>query len=324
MQLVLSWTSFYHAFALSRTFSNSIETILTACALSIWPWHLLEARKDRSGPSCRNRAITTLTSDSHFSSITLASLLAALATIMRPPSGILWFTLFADLIIRQNALATRFAAIAGAVAGGAYALCILVDSGFYRQLTITPLRFFVFNLYEGVSLFYGVNHAMFYVTQALPAMLVTQLVFVAKGLFGPWGGALRSVVASAGAVLVALSLLPHKEVRFLHLVLPVLHVIGAKALGPTVRRRTVVILAFTGLLPALYLNLIHCKGQVEIMHYLRQTESSIRSVGFLMPCHSTPWMSHLHVPRLADRSWFITCEPPIRFVLSDSATIAMT
>lgn len=70
----------------------------------------------------------------------------------------------------------------------------------------------------------------------------------------------------------------------------------------------------------------HCKAQVEIMFEIRKLYDSkeLKSVGFLMPCHSTPWQSHLHRHGLEidgkDRNqngsgddglmWFITCEPP--------------
>ncbi|KAJ1025769.1 hypothetical protein NDA18_004104 [Ustilago nuda] len=36
----------------------------------------------------------------------------------------------------------------------------------------------------------------------------------------------------------------------------------------------------------------------------------IHNLGFLMPCHSTPWATHLHSKDLVDRSWFIQCPPP--------------
>ena len=44
----------------------------------------------------------------------------------------------------------------------------------------------------------------------------------------------------------------------------------------------------------------------------------LKSVAFLMPCHSTPWQSHLHRQALetpqgsgeGGTAWFITCEPP--------------
>ncbi|PWY99880.1 hypothetical protein BCV70DRAFT_200792 [Testicularia cyperi] len=37
----------------------------------------------------------------------------------------------------------------------------------------------------------------------------------------------------------------------------------------------------------------------------------IENLAFLMPCHSTPWASHLHSKELVERSWFIECLPPV-------------
>ncbi|CAH7666923.1 expressed protein [Phakopsora pachyrhizi] len=59
----------------------------------------------------------------------------------------------------------------------------------------------------------------------------------------------------------------------------------------------------------------------------------MKSVGFLMPCHSTPWQNHLHKPRLdpivkrkingnveveevKERMWMLSCEPRIKGLLS--------
>ncbi len=93
---------------------------------------------------------------------------------------------------------------------------------------------------------------------------------------------------------------------------------------------------------ALYALLFHCVGQEHIMRDLRwihqrhatgrnvvrsgraSATGPLHSVAFLMPCHSTPWQSHLHLEALEDagdgglannsgdrgKLWFITCEPP--------------
>lgn len=153
------------------------------------------------------------------------------------------------------------------------------------------------------------------------------------------------------------SLLAHKEVRFILPLLPILHYFAAlghlsspappqtpkparpfKALAhqkqhsnpPSLRPvdkhsiplSRVCILALASWMPALYLNTFHSNAQVAVLDYLRHIPSSeLRSVGFLMPCHSTPWQSHLHRQDLeelklggsgqAGRLWFLTCEPPI-------------
>jgi len=53
----------------------------------------------------------------------------------------------------------------------------------------------------------------------------------------------------------------------------------------------------------------HGKGQVEVMNMLRRGEfGEVEGVVELMPCHSTPWMSHLHRDV---QGWFLICQPPI-------------
>lgn len=72
--------------------------------------------------------------------------------------------------------------------------------------------------------------------------------------------------------------------------------------------------------PAAYLVFWHCRAQVEVMRRVAQLSDAgeLKSVAFLMPCHSTPWQSHLHRQALetpqgsgeGGTAWFITCEPP--------------
>ncbi|KAI8456004.1 hypothetical protein BY996DRAFT_8686029 [Phakopsora pachyrhizi] len=84
----------------------------------------------------------------------------------------------------------------------------------------------------------------------------------------------------------------------------------------------------------IYFLSFHYLGQVSVMDYLRhQPDQELKSVGFLMPCHSTPWQSHLHKPRLdpivkrkingnveveevKERMWMLSCEPRIKGLLS--------
>ena len=80
---------------------------------------------------------------------------------------------------------------------------------------------------------------------------------------------------------------------------------------------------------AIYLNTIHAVGQEQVLLELgriyRQQQSDpahaedkefgtgfgrIHNLGFLMPCHSTPWATHMHDEQLVQRSWFLQCPPP--------------
>ena len=79
----------------------------------------------------------------------------------------------------------------------------------------------------------------------------------------------------------------------------------------------------------IYSSTIHASGVISVTDYLRDQHSrhylssasfpgSITSapaegnmtVAFLMPCHSTPWRSHLIHPGI--HAWALTCEPPLQ------------
>ncbi|KAJ2517790.1 glycosylphosphatidylinositol anchor biosynthesis [Coemansia sp. RSA 1939] len=85
--------------------------------------------------------------------------------------------------------------------------------------------------------------------------------------------------------------------------------------------RTVLIYLFVTNIPAiLYVDLVHQRGVMDVFKYLRRNSTSgksnsVTSVGFLMPCHSTPFYSHLHrnIPM-----WFLSCEPPLERSAMDS------
>ncbi|KAL6074811.1 glycosylphosphatidylinositol anchor biosynthesis, variant 2 [Balamuthia mandrillaris] len=64
--------------------------------------------------------------------------------------------------------------------------------------------------------------------------------------------------------------------------------------------------------PALYLSVVHQRGPLQVMRYLREEHAAGRlrndsAVHFLTPCHATPFYSHLHAPIPMQ---FLTCEPP--------------
>lgn len=155
---------------------------------------------------------------------------------------------------------------------------------------------------------------------------------------------IRLAWASA-IVTFALSCISHKEVRFLYPILPFLHVLAAGPLSiffpynsPLLRRATILLLLATNLTIGWYVSQVHQRGVIDVVHHLRHTHeirnnlaslttstSSTRTfpilnttVGFLMPCHSTPWRSHLIYPEIS--AWALTCEPPLDIPLSQRTT----
>lgn len=146
-----------------------------------------------------------------------------------------------------------------------------------------------------------------------------------------------------------LSIIAHKEVRFIYPLLPALHILTAEPLVsfflPAIssssnaqlpRRLTLLFLVLVNIFIAYYTTLVHAPGPTEVLAFLRarhnahqegyghllaprplfggsdkpvQAPPKNMTVGFLMPCHSTPWRSHLVFPSI--EAWALSCEPPV-------------
>lgn len=232
--------------------------------------------------------------------------------------------------------------------GVSSASLFVVDSIYYGEVTLTPLNFLKTNL--RVSSFYGTNEWHFYLTQALPLLCTTALPFVLHGAYlahQQRNGSSTALYAMLGVTvwtIAVYSLGSHKEWRFLHPLLPLLHVFAAKSLvdlndgyakydaslintpskgHPGKRetkakplipiRRTHLCFLLLNIPLMYYVMRWHGSAQISVMHYLRSVPAhELDSLGFLMPCHSTPWQAYLHRSNLEDpgRMWAIGCEPP--------------
>ena len=218
-----------------------------------------------------------------------------------------------------------------AVLAGSTAL----DYAITGVVALPPLTFLHQNLYQNISSFYGATSPLYHLTQTLPILLTTSLPF----FFPSFARALAPASSSPAALQTmawatvwtfgAWSCLPHAEWRFLHPVLPILIIFCAHTLVTTfttvpagalaspitaarcytrINRRPFWWLLLAPILPAIYLGSLHGRAQVSVMDWLR-FQQNVTDVVQLMPCHSTPWMSHLH--EAGKGSWFLTCEPPL-------------
>lgn len=192
---------------------------------------------------------------------------------------------------------------------------------------------------QDLAVFYGRNRIDYYFTEGLPLLLTTALPFAAIGLWsalrsGPdrpqfAGYAQRQTLHILSLVVVAtvlmFSMIAHKEMRFIYPLLPILHVLAAKPLADFfkpfplpksyLRLGLLLLMLTTNVYIAAYVSTIHQRGVIDVMHFLRheaELDSGMvrnTSIGFLMPCHSTPWRSHLVHPEIT--AWALTCEPPV-------------
>ncbi|QRW00444.1 glycosyltransferase family 22 protein [Ceratobasidium sp. AG-Ba] len=234
------------------------------------------------------------------------------------------------------------------------AVTVAVDSVYYGTLTLTPVSFLRTNVLSGIAHFYGVNVFHYYLTQGIPIVLGPALPFALHGVWkhvssGPGQGhssqarnpSLSILLAFVVWTLSIYSCLAHKEWRFIHPLLPVLHIFAADSLirlkaettknvpnsdsllkrleQLPVQRNHMMLLLGISIPLNVYLTCLHGSAQVaaaRYIHALGQDQSRVKSVGVLMPCHSIPWQSHIHLSYLAQevsgsRLWALGCEPPL-------------
>ncbi|KAJ2774835.1 glycosylphosphatidylinositol anchor biosynthesis [Coemansia nantahalensis] len=322
--LLCSAVSWSMGSGVMRPLVNSAETALTAIALVYWPWR----RPARAGrlPDARGSLLTALC-------------FAALSCIVRPTSAALW--LCAGLVLLANqprrrcvSRSIRIVGAAAAVGAVAVAAMAAVDRVGYGRWVFPPYQFYLFNVHEGLATWFGESPPLYHAYVSMPILFAAMLPFVVHGVYTAYRT--QSVTCEPAAVAlgaaVLFSLAGHMEYRFLYPLLPIGHMYAAVSIaslaGPLLpppavaqppkppkrprwsARRVVLYLLLTSLPPALYLNLVHQRGVVDVMAHLRRgaQAGAVTSIGFLMPCHSTPYYSHLHadIPM-----WFLSCEPPL-------------
>lgn len=217
------------------------------------------------------------------------------------------------------------------------------------RLSFPILTFIHYNLLTGLSASFGATTPLYHLTQSLPIMLFPIWFWFIQGFLSALLPApllphrlasldrpatLRTLARALAFSITALSFSPHSEWRFLHPFLPPLLLFALPPLfrgyTPTImglfrlpeamrqytriNKRPFLLILLAPLIPFIYLNAFHGRAQVEVINVLRRGQEpvgEVKGMAVLMPCHSTPWMSHLHrdIP-----AWFLTCEPPIGYV----------
>lgn len=199
----------------------------------------------------------------------------------------------------------------------------ILDSWYYGQYTFTPVNFLVTNL-SPIASFYGRSPWHYYLSQGIPVLCDIQTPLFVMAAWKAFRGnaALKRLLMLIVWTVFVYSLASHKEWRFIHPLLPGMHVITAKYLKDTLDHGYArgwyrgTILVTSVVFPLLLF--VQSHAQIAVMYHLRSIPSeSLLSVGWLMPCHSTPWQAYLHRPHLNGHfMWALGCEPPLGFVIS--------
>lgn len=285
--------SWFTWFCCTRTLTNSTETSITCLALFYFP---LPGSKTHSSKKYLS--------------------LVALAVIVRPTALIVWFPLLIYHFWQEDnklqLITHRYIPI------GTLAIVIstVIDCLFYDKWTLVQFNFLKFNVFHGVADFYGSHPWHWYFTQGFVVVLGPHLPLFLHGCSLAFRR-YRVLLAAVIWTIVVYSLLPHKEFRFIYPVLPLCMVFSGISLAhlKTWRRAAALILLVANLVPALYTGLIHQRGTLDVMSHL-QPLCDVSSVPdrlqpdvlFLMPCHSTPFYSHIHCPL---KMRFLECPPDL-------------
>ncbi|KAL7948308.1 glycosyltransferase family 22 protein [Trichoderma barbatum] len=378
MQLLNPW----QWYCSTRTFSNSLETTLTVMALCYWPWQLLGAApysiKENSTPFNVLRG--------KLWRLRASLCLAAFAVVLRPTNVLIWLTVVFIALTRISLQGNsplsfssilvlfREALLCGSLV---VSLSVVADRLYFGFWTFPPYNWLNFNISKSLAVFYGRNPWHYYLLQGIPLLCTTSLPFVLPALLKPLikpktadqANILRTLSWTVLTTVAALSLISHKEVRFIYPLLPVLSVLAAPRAAsfftsvpktspppsissaaqisapqpsgtksPTDRRARLrnkpLLLTALGInvILASFLSFVHQPAPLTVLSFLRKEYERIHPSAvhaahathyssppnvtqedlfalFLMPCHSTPWRSHLVYPGLS--AYALTCEPPL-------------
>ncbi|XP_028811554.1 GPI alpha-1,2-mannosyltransferase 3 isoform X1 [Denticeps clupeoides] len=284
-----SWFTWY---CCTRTLTNTTETMLTTLALCYYP---LPGSKTQS----RSKYLA----------------LVALAIVVRPTALIVWLPLLAVHIWQEDKklkLIIYHGLPVGAITLG---ITTAIDSLIHGKWILVHFNFFKFNVFHNVAEFYGSHPWHWYFTQGFVVVLGPHLPFFLHGCTLA-SKRDRILILTIFWTIVIYSLLGHKEFRFIYPVLPMCMLFCGKSLASLKvwRKPAAYTLLTANLITALYTGLVHQRGTLDVMGHLQPLcdhvtpNSSQTQVLFLMPCHSTPFFSHIHCPL---KMRFLECPPDL-------------
>ncbi|KAJ3327761.1 hypothetical protein HDU76_011178 [Blyttiomyces sp. JEL0837] len=320
--LLASIASFFNFFCSVRTFSNSIETSLSSIALYLWPWNVKEG-------------YSKFKWNWRFS-----MLIVGLTCVMRPTNAIQWVPMGIHLLVPIK-VKDALAVCLDVLCIGLFSLGFgaLIDYLYYGEWILVPVNFFAVNISGDIASFYGTHPWHWYISQGIPFVTLSALPFVLWIVYSKNDSAVKVMRWVFGFSIFVYSCLGHKEFRFMMPLLPLALICAGRGLSalqiPSANKkkdgergnskgrkhqlsnseyswkgRALGFFFVLNAMAAVYFSLVHQRGVVDVMWWLRKeiSTNSVDGILFLMPCHSTPLYSYLHssIP-----TRFLTCEPPI-------------
>jgi len=188
----------------------------------------------------------------------------------------------------------------------------MVDTYFHGSFVVTQWNFLYYNIIKKVNAHYSVENWYWYFISGLPPVLgpiffVLIYSFIKKLRYINFNDIDSKLFITVFWSLLVLSIVPHKEQRFLLPLFPMIFFITSRQISIVCRKfiklGTLIVILNTIVL--IYLGRYHQIGSISVMSHLAKIPQN-STVLFLMPCHSTPLYSHLHL-NITTR--ILTCEP---------------
>jgi GPI mannosyltransferase 3 len=285
--VVCYMSSPFLAYCSTRTLVNTLETNLTTIALYYYPWSL------------KNKDVKFLW-------------IVALACIIRPTTIIVWFPLimfdfFAHKRYTVNNL-IRYICIGLT----SFIFSITLDTYLHGSFVVTQWNFLYYNIIKKVNAHYSVEHWYWYFVSGLPPVLgpiffIFIYCFIKKirhiNLYDTDSKLAITIFWS----LSVLSMVSHKEQRFLLPLFPMIFFITSQQISIVCKKfiKLGTLTVILNIIILIYLGRYHQIGSTKVMSHLAEIPQN-STLLFLMPCHSTPLYSHLHL-NITTR--ILTCEP---------------
>jgi phosphatidylinositol glycan class B len=167
---------------------------------------------------------------------------------------------------------------------------------------------------------YGTHPIHWYITAGIPAIAGLLLPFLVLDLFGSWSYARRNLWIICIVYVVTHSYSEHKEFRFLLPLLPLFCLLSGQRLKELIVNKPrgnllLTMCAWLNLVAVMYLGLVHQRAPLDVNHeivHLVKHEPQTYTIHYLMGCHSTPLLSHLHIPPIKFETWTLDCSPECR------------
>lgn len=341
--LVCSLTSWFHGYALIRTYANSFEAVCLSVGVAMLHRELFgvaggtDGERESARESCNNHQLQAK----------LAFVLGGLSACVRFTSLAAWIPI-GCIVAYRKASSSQQPSFYRSVVGTLFGLCGLyglmgvvlgcaVDRTFYGFWAVPSLGNFHFNVVLGNGSLYGTHPSLWYLYAGLPAICGVLLPFLlwsaVDATAGQWrpserDNPLPTLFAIISPYIALHSVSAHKEFRFLLPILPLVCILVGQKVSKIVEgtessthaqlRRCK--LLFKGLLVSnfphlIYLSMIHQRGPIALNQFLSaRMEENARSytVHYLMGCHSAPVYSHLHMPNSNVTVRYLDCSPECR------------